>query len=510
MTELPIGALRTQCYIDGLWVDSIGAARLSVYNPSTEAVLADVAAANAEDVDLAVASAKRAFPQWSRTPGAARARLLRDIAERVEAKRGHLRTLQSLNSGKPIIESDVDIDDVIATFRYYADLAEQLDGTPGRDSTGAARQTLPVPSDAHHAMITKEACGVVALIVPWNFPMVTTAWKLAPALAAGCTVVLKPSEITPLPELALADIIAGVGLPRGVFNVLPGTGLDVGAPLAEHIDVAKVSFTGSTAVGQEVMRAAANTLKGVSLEMGGKSSIIVFEDADLDLATDLIAGGGFFNAGQMCSATSRVLVARKLEGPLLTRLMARASEMVVGDPFSPDVQMGPLSSQGQYDRVLAHIENGVASGATLVSGGGRPAGVDKGYFISPTLFTHVPAQSALWREEIFGPVLCLLAFDTEEEAVCVANDSDYGLVATVVTADEVRAQRVARDLQAGVIWINAAQLIFPQGSWGGYKRSSIGRELGPFGLSAFQEIKQILTANKYGMEISKSGGEAIL
>jgi len=335
---------------------------------------------------------------------------------------------------------------------------------------------------------------VAALIVPWNFPMVTTAWKLAPALAAGCTVVLKPSEITPLPELELADIVASVGLTPGVFNLVTGTGLDVGAPLAAHPKVAKVSFTGSTQVGQAVMKAGADTVKRVSLELGGKSSIIVFADADLDLAVDLVAAGGFFNAGQMCSATSRVLVARELAAELLARLSERAAQIVVGDPFQPGVGMGPLASRGQFERVRAHIEQGLADGARLVTGGGRPAGVsERGFFIEPTIFTDVPPGCSLWREEIFGPVLCVKVFDTEQEAIDLANDSEYGLVATIVTKQEACSERVARALEAGVVWINTPQLIFPQTSWGGYKRSSIGRELGPFGLAAFQEIKQVMT-----------------
>jgi len=380
----------------------------------------------------------------------------------------------------------MDVDDVIATFRYYAQLAERLDDAGGEE--------VGIPSAEHRARICREPCGVAALIVPWNFPMVTTAWKLAPALAAGCTVVLKPSEITPLPELELASAIASAGLPAGVFNAVTGTGTEVGAPLVAHPGVAKVSFTGSTGVGQAVMKRAADTLKGVSLELGGKSSIIIFNDADLDLAVDLVEAGGFFNSGQMCSATSRVLVARELAPRLVARLKERAERIVVGDPFAPGVQMGPLVNRAQFERVLGHIEQGIADGARLLTGGGRPASASgEGFFIAPTIFTDVPATSALWRDEIFGPVLCVRVFDTEQEAVDLANDSHYGLVATVVTADESRGERVARTLEAGVVWVNTPQVIYPQTSWGGYKRSSIGRELGPFGLAAFQEIKQIMS-----------------
>jgi betaine-aldehyde dehydrogenase len=477
----------TRHYIDGRWVDGALGRTIAVVNPATGAHLADVAAGTAHDVDLAVASAGRALRVWRQTTGAERARYLRAIVTEVEARRERLAMLQSLNNGKPQEEAHMDVDDVIATFRYYAQLAERLDDAAGEE--------VSIPSAEHRARMCREPCGVAALIVPWNFPMVTTAWKLAPALAAGCTVVLKPSEITPLPELELASALASVGLPAGVFNAVTGTGADVGASLVAHPGVAKVSFTGSTGVGQTVMKTAADTPKGVSLELGGKSSIVVFDDADLDLAVKLVEAGGFFNSGQMCSATSRVLVARELAPTLLAKLVECAERIIVGDPFAPGVQMGPLVNRAQFDRVRGHIEQGIADGARLVTGGGaRPVGVpEQGFFIAPTIFADVPPTSALWRDEIFGPVLCVRVFDTEQEAVEFANDSEYGLVATVVTADETRGERVARALEAGVVWVNTPQLIYPQTSWGGYKRSSIGRELGPFGLAAFQEIKQILT-----------------
>lgn len=474
--------LRTSLYIAGQWRGRTGGRRLAVINPSTEETLAEVEAGDAADVDHAVKAAARAFGDWKRTRGADRAAALRAIARGVEARREHLVELQSLNNGKPLAEAQTDVSDVVATFDYYAMLAEEL------DETGEVE--VAIPSDEHRALIRREPAGVVALIVPWNFPMVTTAWKVAPALAAGCTVVLKPSEITPLPELELAAIIAEAGLPPGVFNVVTGTGAEVGAPLAAHPLVAKVSFTGSTAVGAQIMKTAAETIKGVSLELGGKSSIIVCDDADLELAVELVAGGAFFNAGQMCSATSRVLVQRPIADTLIARLADRAARTVIGDPFSPGVQMGPLASAVHYERVLRFIATGKAEGARLVIGGEAPSG--KGYFVKPTLFVDVPIESTLWQEEIFGPVICVRAFDDDADAIRTANDTDFGLVATVVTRDMDRGKRLADELEAGVVWINSPQLIFPQTSWGGYKRSSVGRELGPFGLSAFQEIKQVL------------------
>ncbi|MGP0016500.1 aldehyde dehydrogenase family protein, partial [Pseudomonas sp.] len=394
--------------------------------------------------------------------------------------------LQSTNNGKPLFEAGIDVDDVIATFEYYAGLAETLDEQQDK--------TVELPSDAFAARVRREPCGVVGLIVPWNFPMVTTAWKLAPALAAGCCVVLKPSEVTPLPELELASIIADSGLPSGVFNLVCGTGLAVGAPLAADPRVAKISFTGSNAVGVQVMQRAAESVKGVSLELGGKSALLVMADADLDLAVELASGGGFFNAGQMCSATSRVLVADEIADEFLLRLTARAEAIRVADPFDPEVEMGALVNQAQYQRVLGHIDRGLSVGARLVCGGGRPPELPRGYFLRPTIFTEVPLDSALWREEIFGPVLCVRSFASEAEAVALANDSEFGLVASVVSGNDQTAQRVANALQAGLVWINAPQVIFPQTAWGGYKQSSLGRELGPWGLQAFQEIKHVIRA----------------
>lgn len=471
-------------YINGQW--SAGREHLRVINPATEALLTTVNGGDEHAVDQAVAAASEAFKSWSQTSGAERGAILRNIANGVRNGREHLMKLQSSNNGKPQFEAAIDVDDVIATFEYYAELAEGLDAK--QDSN------VPLPSDDFSARLRREPCGVVGLIVPWNFPMVTTAWKLAPALAAGCCVVLKPSEVTPLPELELAAIIAESGLPNGVFNLVCGTGLAVGAPLSADPRIAKISFTGSNAVGVQVMQRAAETVKGVSLELGGKSSLLVLADADLDLAVELACGGAFFNAGQMCSATSRVLVADELEEEFLRRLQKRAQAIRVADPFDPDVEMGALVNQAQYQRVLGHIDRGLSAGARLICGGNRPADLPRGYFLQPTVFTDVPLDSALWCEEIFGPVLCVRGFATEAQAIALANDTPFGLVASVVTSDAAAADRVANALQAGMVWINAPQVIFPQAAWGGYKQSSIGRELGPWGLAAFQEIKHVIRA----------------
>jgi betaine-aldehyde dehydrogenase len=480
-----MSAVLNGVYINGTW--RAGHDVLEVINPATEASLAHVSVGDGNAVSDAVDAASVAFVDWSKSTGRERAALLRKVAQGVGAQREQLMQLQSRNNGKPLFEAGIDVDDVIATFDYYAGLAEQLDADQDR--------AVALPSDDFSARLRREPCGVVGLIVPWNFPMVTTAWKLAPALAAGCCVVLKPSEVTPLTELQLARIIADAGFPAGVFNLICGTGLAVGAPLAADRRVAKISFTGSNAVGVQVMQRAAETIKGVSLELGGKSSLLVLADADLDLAVELACGGGFFNAGQMCSATSRVLVADSLADDFLQRLQARAEGIRVADPFAEDVEMGALINRTQYQRVLGHIQRGIEAGARLLCGGERPADLAKGYFIRPTVFTDVPLDSALWNEEIFGPVLCVRRFATEDEAIALANDSDFGLVASVVSTNTASAERVANGLQAGMVWINAPQVIFPQTAWGGYKQSSIGRELGPWGLAAFQELKHVIRAN---------------
>ena len=480
-----MNAVLNGVYIDGEW--RAGHDVLEVINPATESRLAQVSVGDMTAVTQAVDAASRAFAGWSKSTGRERGALLRKIAQGVREQREALMHLQSSNNGKPLFEAGIDVDDVIATFEYYAGVAEDLDA--GQD------RPVALPSDEFSARLRREPCGVVGLIVPWNFPMVTTAWKLAPALASGCCVVLKPSEVTPLAELQLARIIAESGLPAGVFNLVCGTGLAVGAPLAADRRVAKISFTGSNAVGVQVMQRAAETIKGVSLELGGKSSLLVLADADLDLAVELACGGGFFNAGQMCSATSRVLVADTLADEFLQRLRARAEGIRVADPFAEDVEMGALINRAQYQRVMGHIQRGIEDGARLLCGGERPADLARGYFIRPTVFTAVPLDSALWNEEIFGPVLCVRSFATEDEAIALANDSDFGLVASVVGTDVESAERVANALQAGLVWINAPQVIFPQTAWGGYKQSSIGRELGPWGLAAFQEIKHVIRSN---------------
>jgi len=464
--------------VNNVW--SIGSGEpLDVFNPVTGERIACVASASAAQVDAAARAATRAFASWRHTTPVERGALLRRMADQVEAQRSCLEALQQLNSGKPAFEAGLDVSDVVATFAYYADLCAA--------GSGLLPQAVALPDGDFSATLEQVPVGVVGLVVPWNFPMVTTAWKLAPALAAGCTVVLKPSELTPLAEIALLEILVAAGLPPGVVNLVYGAGA-VGQALVQHPAVAKVSFTGSNATGQRILQACGPRMQRVSLELGGKSSLLVLDDADLDQAVALAVGGAFFNAGQMCSATSRISVARPLYARFLDQFVAAAEALHHGDPQAADTTLGTLISQKQQWAVLERIQAGVADGARLLSGGNALAGLG-GYAIAPTVFTEAEHSRALWQEEIFGPVACVRAIDSDAQAVAVANDSDYGLVATIVAGDLDRARRVAAGLEVGTVWINTPQLIFPQTGWGGFKHSGLGRELGPWGLQAFQELR---------------------
>ncbi|HVF18046.1 MAG TPA: aldehyde dehydrogenase family protein, partial [Steroidobacteraceae bacterium] len=399
--------LYDQHFIGGRWTTSAGDATTVLLNPATEQPIATVKLGNQADVEHAVQAAKAAFPAWSTTTGATRAKYLRAIAEQITQRADALARLSSLNNGKPLAEARMDISDAAATYEYYASASERLDAQQGNE--------VDLGTDQFSSATFLEPVGVVALIVPWNFPLVTTAWKLAPALAAGCTVVLKPSEITPLVELEMGSIAEAVELPPGVLNIVIGAGDAVGAALVDHPDVAKISFTGSNRVGERVMQSAARRIANVSLELGGKSPILVFDGADIDKAVELILTGIFFNAGQMCSATSRLLVQEGIAPRLYQSLKSAAEVMRVDDAFADGVTMGPLTSATQLQTVSRYIERGRREGLKLLTGGKR---IERaGYFVEPTIFVDVPNDSALWREEIFGPVLCARTFKTEDEAI---------------------------------------------------------------------------------------------
>ncbi|MCU1760967.1 aldehyde dehydrogenase family protein [Pseudomonas sp. 14P_8.1_Bac3] len=472
-------------YIGGEWVAPVQRGVFETFDPSDESVLAQVAAATAEDIDLAVAAARRAFDEgdWPRWSGAQRAHVLRRIAEGIRARQDELAAIEVRDNGKPLPEALWDIADTAGCFDFYAGLAE------GSDQH--SEQSISVPDERFNASVIKEPVGVVAAIIPWNFPMLMASWKVAPALAAGCTVVLKPSELTPLTALELAGIADRAGLPAGVLNVVSGVGREAGAPLAEHPDVDKIAFTGSVPTGRKIMQAAAAEIKNISLELGGKSPFVIFADSDLDAAVEWILFGIFWNQGQVCSATSRVLVERALYPALLARLIEATEQIRIGQGFAEGVKLGPLVSQGQLDKVLDAISLGQKEGARLVSGGSRPAHLPKGFYLKPTIFADVPEESSLWREEIFGPVVCLRAFDTEAEAIRLANDSPFGLAAAVMSRDLTRCERVARRFRAGIVWVNCSQPTFVEAPWGGYKQSGIGRELGEWGFNNYLETKQI-------------------
>ncbi|WP_042288047.1 aldehyde dehydrogenase family protein [Paraburkholderia mimosarum] len=454
--------------------------RSPVCNASTGETIGWQEHASAELVDRAVHAAHDALIAWRHTTPAARGKLLRKIAELLEADRARLCAMQMQVSGKPPFEADLDVSDAIATFIYYAGLCE--------DASLFAAESVAVPDATLLAERMHEPVGVCALIVPWNFPMVTTAWKLAPALAAGCTVVIKPSELTSPVEHMLAGIVSESGVPDGVVNVVNGGG-EVGAWLTTHPLVDKISFTGSTASGRKVMQAAAEDMKRITLELGGKSALIVREDADVTHAVSLAVGGAFTNAGQMCSATSRILVHDNLYRKFMAAFEAAVRAIVVGPPQVADAAMGPLISAAQRARVAALVAQGVEAGAQVAFAGQLDPACADGFFMAPMVVAEPAADNVLWTDEVFGPVACVRSFRSDDEAISLANDTRYGLVATVVTNNESAARRYKAQLRAGLVWVNTPQLIFPQVCWGGLGLSGIGRELGVAGLRSYQEMR---------------------
>ncbi len=470
-------------FIDGTWQAAARGGTIDVVDPATERVFRTCSAGTADDVDRAVTAAKRAGQgPWGRTTGRERAVVLRAIADAIEREKQALAELEVRDNGKPLAEALGDISDAAYCFNLYAAYAEELDARQG--------EAIAVPDDRFKTTVKYVPAGVAGLIVPWNYPLLMAAWKVAPALAAGCTLVLKPSEFTPLTALELARICEEAAVPPGVVNVVTGYGNDAGARLAAHPDVRKLAFTGSVPTGIAVATAAARDIKSVSLELGGKSPIVVFDDADLEQVVEWVMFGIFWNQGQVCSATSRLIVERGIAGRLIERLVEEARKITIGNGMDEGVLLGPLVSRSQYDKVLGYIEIGKQE-ARLASGGRRPPGFDAGYFLEPTIFTGVPPDARIWREEIFGPVLCVAEFGTEEEALTLANGSEFGLAAAVMTRDLERAARIADRFEAGVVWINCSQPNFLEPPWGGMKKSGVGRELGTWGLMNFLEPKQI-------------------
>jgi aldehyde dehydrogenase (NAD+) len=468
--------------IDGQWVD--GATKFDTINPATEEVLTEVVEASRADVDRAVAAARRAFEDrngpWRKLSASERGRVLWKLADLVEKNIDELAELETLDNGKPIFEARyVDMPMVVDVLRYYAGLATKIHGETVNTFETAFTYTL------------REPVGVVGLIVPWNFPLLLASWKLGPALACGNTVVLKPAEQTPLTTLRLGELSIEAGFPAGVINILTG-GPGTGKAIVAHPGIDKIAFTGSTAVGKEIMRGAADTLKRVTLELGGKSPNIVFSDADIDGAVKGAINGIFYGKGEVCNAGSRLFLESKLKDEFTEKLVARASKMRPADPLDPKTRLGAIVSQEQMKTVLGYIEAGKSEGAKVVTGGNR-ASVDggKGFFIEPTIFGDVKNEMKVAQEEIFGPVLSVLTFDDIDEVIDRANSNPYGLAAAVWTRDVKKAHAVSRRLKAGTVWINTYGLMDAALPFGGYKSSGFGRELGAHAIEHYTELKTV-------------------
>ena len=467
-------------FVNGEWVESNSGKTFPVYDPSTEEAMAQVPESDSKDIDRAVAAAKAAFEDgpWSQTTAQDRGRALYKLATKIRAELPKLAEIEAQNCGKPIVEAEYDINDVATCFEYYAGLANKISG-----------HVNPVPDNAL-SLSMKEPVGVAGQIIPWNYPLLMAAWKLAPAIAAGCTCVLKPAEQTPLTALEMANWFEEVGLPPGVVNIVTGFGEGAGAPLVRHPDVNKIAFTGSAQVGKMIMRDAAETVKRVTLELGGKSPNIFFADADFEAAIDGALFGVFINQGEVCSAGSRILVEQKIYSKFVEAMTEKAKKIKLGPPLERDTKMGPLVSKEQYERVRSYQELGKKE-AKVASGGGSAAAFAKGYYVVPTIFYDVDNSARIAREEIFGPVCAVIPFKDEKDALKIANDTPYGLAAAVWSRDIYKALRMVKALRAGIVWVNHMQPTYVEAPWGGFKQSGFGRELGPWGIEEYLETKQV-------------------
>ncbi|MEA2691461.1 MAG: hypothetical protein QOJ16_848 [Acidobacteriota bacterium] len=470
-------------WIGGQWAEPEGGKTFTTSNPATEEAIGEVGSASAGDVDRAVDAAKKALEgDWGRKYSAReRGRMLWKIADALEARIDEFALLETLDNGKPIFESRyVDIPAAIDALRYFAGWADKVTG-----------ETLPVSGPFVLAYTLREPVGVVAAITPWNFPIIQALWKIAPALACGNTVIHKPASNTPLTALKFAELASEAGLPPGALNVLPGRGAEVGNALVAHKDVAKITFTGSTEVGKDIMRGAAETVKRLTLELGGKSPNIVFADADLDAAVKGAYTGIFYGKGEVCAAGSRLFVERSVHDALVEKLVERTKKLSPGDPLDPKTRLGALVSRQQRESVLSYVEAGRSEGAEVVAGGEAATVGGKGFFMQPTILDACRNDMKVAQEEIFGPVLVVIPFDDVKEAVKLANDSIFGLAAGVWTRDIGKAHQVARDLQAGTVWINQYNWYDSGAPFGGYKQSGFGRELGKQALEYYTESKTV-------------------
>ncbi|HMF61410.1 MAG TPA: aldehyde dehydrogenase family protein [Vicinamibacterales bacterium] len=474
--------MQNKLFIGNEWRDATSGQTMEVVNPATEEVITAVASAGLDDLDVAVHVARTALNgPWSALSARERGRLVRKLGERLLERADEIATLETIHNGKPIFESrNIEIPAAAECFEYYGGWSDKIMG-----------ETIPVKGN-HLTYTLREPIGVVAAIVPWNFPLLLAAWKVAPALACGNTVILKPASQTPLTALALAEIAVEVGLPPGVLNVLTGPGASLGQAIVEHPGIDKIAFTGDTTTGKGIMRGAAATLKRITLELGGKSPNIVLADADIDAAVRGATVGIFYGKGEVCAAGSRLLVDTSIKSEFIDKLAARAKKMVPGDPLDPKTRFGAVSSRKQMETVLRYIDSGKKEGATLVAGGARAdIGTGKGFFVQPTVFADVQPGMTISREEIFGPVLAAIEFADIDEAIARANDSPYGLAAGVWTRDIKKAHYVARKLQAGTVWVNTYNVYDTAAPFGGYKQSGFGREMSAHALEHYTQIKTV-------------------
>jgi betaine-aldehyde dehydrogenase len=470
-----------QLFIDGRFVDAASGETLPTLNPHDNSTIADVAMAGKEDIDRAVAAAQRAFPAWSRMAAADRGRILLKLADLIERDGDELARLESMDTGHPLRDSlGLDVPRTAACYRYFGGMADKFQG-----------ETIPVEAGFLNYTL-REPVGVVGQVVPWNFPLMFTSWKMAPALAAGNCVVMKPAEITPLTSLKIAELMAEAGMPEGVVNIVPGLGAVAGQYIAEHPLIAKVAFTGSTATGRRIVQASAGNLKKVQLELGGKGANIVFDDANLDAAVNGSAWAIFHNQGQACIAGSRLMLHAKIAEAFLDKFVSLARSIRLGNPLDLQTEMGPLTSAQHRDRVLGYVDIARAQGGELLAGGRAPGGeLSRGCYVEPTIVRAASSRDRIAQEEVFGPFVTVLVFKDDEEALAIANGTEYGLGSGLWTGNLQRAHRFARDMHAGMVWINSYKRVNPGSPFGGVGQSGYGREMGFDAMREYTQVKSV-------------------